>query len=81
MSGMQQGGAGAGNPYMMGGGFPGVYPQQPQAQPQQAPRDRFASQLQTIKDMGFYDEDMILQALGGTNGNVNAVVERLLGSM
>ena len=45
------------------------------------PRERFASQLQTIKDMGFYDEESILQALVATNGNINAAVDRLLSSM
>lgn len=42
------------------------------------PEVRFASQLQQLQDMGFFDRDENLQALLMTGGNVNAAVERLL---
>lgn len=47
--------------------------------PQLEPSIRFASQLQQLQDMGFTDSAANLRALIGTNGNVNAAVERLLG--
>lgn len=42
------------------------------------PEVRFASQLQQLNDMGFFDRDENIRALLLTNGNVNAAVERLL---
>jgi ubiquilin len=42
------------------------------------PEIRFASQLQQLSDMGFFDKDENIRALLVTNGNVNAAVERLL---
>ena len=42
------------------------------------PRERFATQLQKLSDMGFTDEAANLTALQATGGNVNAAVERLL---
>lgn len=47
---------------------------------QAPPQEKFESQLQQLKDMGFYDEQKNLEALIATNGNVNAAVERLLSS-
>lgn len=43
----------------------------------QPPRERFASELAQIKEMGFNDEETILQMLQQTNGNVNLAIERL----
>ena len=43
------------------------------------PREAYASQLEQMKGMGFYDEAANLQALTATQGNVSAAVERLLG--
>ena len=52
---------------------------QPQtAQNQEPPSVRFASQLEQLKQMGFYDESMNIQALSYSNGNVNAAVDWLL---
>ena len=34
------------------------------------PREKYATQLQQIKEMGFNDEDAILQILEQTGGNV-----------
>ena len=42
------------------------------------PRERFATQLQKLSDMGFTDEAANLTALEATGGSVNAAVERLL---
>jgi ubiquilin len=57
----------------------------PPAQQQQAssepPEVRFASQLQQLNDMGFWDKEENIRALLMTGGNVNAAVERLLNSM
>jgi ubiquilin len=45
------------------------------------PRERFATQLQQIKEMGFHDEETILQILTQTNGNVNLAMEILFSSL
>jgi len=56
---------------LMGGG-PGAPP------PVENPAEAYASQLQQLSDMGFYDRDANIRALQATGGNVNAAVERLL---
>jgi len=43
--------------------------------------ERFATQLQQMKDMGFYDEAANIQALTATGGNVSLAIERLLQQM
>lgn len=48
------------------------------ATPSEPPETRFASQLQQLQDMGFYDKTENIQALLVTGGNVNAAIERLL---
>lgn len=45
------------------------------------PREKYASQLQQIKDMGFNDEEVILQMLEKTGGNVNLALENLFSSL
>ena len=45
------------------------------------PEEAYASQLQQLQDMGFYDRDANLRALVAAGGNVNVAVERLLASM
>lgn len=58
----------------MGGmGMPAMAPP-PVADPETA----FATQLQQLQDMGFYDRQANITALQATGGNVNAAVERLL---
>ncbi|XP_026192445.1 deubiquitination-protection protein dph1 [Cyclospora cayetanensis] len=42
------------------------------------PEERFASQLQSLTDMGFIDRDANLAALQETNGDVNEAISRLL---
>jgi len=45
------------------------------------PETAFATQLQQLQDMGFYDREANVRALVATNGNVHAAVERLLTMM
>lgn len=45
---------------------------------QEPPSVRFATQIEQLKQMGFYDEGLNIQALTLTNGNVNAAVDWLL---
>ncbi|CAN6984698.1 unnamed protein product [Brassica rapa subsp. trilocularis] len=45
------------------------------------PEERYATQLQQLEEMGFFDRAENIRALRATNGNVNAAVERLLGSI
>ncbi len=79
---------------MMGGGFggmPGAYggaggaggagglgAAQVDSRP---PREKYATQLQQIKEMGFMDEEVILQMLVRTNGNVNLALENLFSQL
>jgi ubiquilin len=63
---------------LQAGGF-GAPPHIPQeAVSDEPPNVRFASQLEQLKEMGFYDESENIQALLATGGNVNAAIERLL---
>ena len=41
------------------------------------PQEKYAKELQQIKDMGFNDEETILVMLEQVGGNVNLVLERL----
>ncbi|KAL1188498.1 Ubiquitin domain-containing protein DSK2b [Cardamine amara subsp. amara] len=50
-------------------------------QPNVPPEELYATQLQQLQEMGFYDRAENIRALLATNGNVNAAVERLLGSI
>jgi len=74
-------GAGATGAAAGGAGFPFMppppVPSQPPA-PAQDPKEKYATQLQSLKDMGFINEAANLDALKATNGNVEAAVERLL---
>ncbi|RID77384.1 hypothetical protein BRARA_A00303 [Brassica rapa] len=45
------------------------------------PEELYATQLQQLEEMGFFDRAENIRALRATNGNVNAAVERLLGSI
>jgi len=46
--------------------------------PNLPPAERFKDQLQQMKDMGFTNQDMNIEVLQQTGGNVNAAIERLL---
>jgi len=41
------------------------------------PREKWAAEIAQIKEMGFVDEELIVQALVQANGNVNIALERL----
>jgi len=84
------GGMGGMNPAMMqqmmgGGGMPGMGMPgaagggaNPAAVADARPsREKYAEQLVQIKEMGFNDEDAILQILEQTGGNVQLALERL----
>lgn len=63
---------------LQAGGF-GAPPHVPhESVSNEPPNVRFASQLEQLKEMGFYDEAENIQALLATGGNVNAAIERLL---
>ncbi|CAL5227682.1 g10690 [Coccomyxa viridis] len=62
------GGGGFGGPAALGGGLP------PVADPETA----YATQLEQLTGMGFYDRQANIMALQATGGNVNAAVDRLL---
>ena len=54
----------------------------PMAQPPvdpRPPREKYASELQQIKEMGFNDDEAILQILESTGGNIQLALERLFG--
>ena len=66
------------NPMMMG--RPNFFPQGNQNQiltPEQL-KDKYKNEIKTIKDMGFDNEEKIINALQKTNGNINASIERLI---
>ena len=52
--------------------------QQQQQQQQQHPADRFRIQLQSLRDMGFDDEQGSLRALQASHGNLNRAVDMML---
>jgi ubiquilin len=58
----------------MGGGMGGMGGAPADNRP---PREKYASQLTQIKEMGFNDEETILAMLDQASGNVNLVLERL----
>ena len=45
------------------------------------PRERYANELNQLKEMGFSDEETNLQMLQQCNGNVNLAIERLFAFM
>ena len=44
-------------------------------------KDRYKNEIQSIKDMGFDNEEKIINALQKTNGNINASIERLINNL
>jgi ubiquilin len=42
------------------------------------PKEKYKDQNQRLKDMGFVNDDLNIEALTKTGGNVDAAVERLL---
>lgn len=45
------------------------------------PREKYAAQLKQVMEMGFNDEETILQILVQTNGNVNLAMEILFSQL
>lgn len=77
------GGMGSGFPFPGAAGFgaPAAAPQVAPAAPALSQADlkqKYASEIQQLKDMGFCNEDTNATVLQQTNGNVEAAVERLL---
>merc|ERR1719343_73594 len=70
MQNMFGGAAGGSSPF-------GASPQQQQQQ-QQHPADRYRSQLNSLRDMGFDDEQQCLAVLQQNHGNLNRAVDALL---
>ena len=48
--------------------------------PQQL-KDKYKDQINKIKDMGFSNEEEIINALNKTNGNIDAAIERLISGL
>ena len=67
---------------MMGGmGGAGGFGMPQQPVDSRPAREKYATQLQQIKEMGFNDEDVILQMLERTNGNVQIALENLFSQL
>ena len=63
---------------MMGGANPGAGSASTDSRP---PREKYSAELAQVKEMGFNDEELILQMLVQTNGNVNLALEKLFASL
>eukprot|EP00878_Enallax_costatus_P013601 GHUV01014220.1.p1 GENE.GHUV01014220.1~~GHUV01014220.1.p1 ORF type:complete len:399 (+),score=155.20 GHUV01014220.1:1535-2731(+) len=63
---------------MQGGGMPGGMPGFGVPAPVADPATAYATQIQQLQDMGFFDQEANIRALQATGGNVNAAVDRLL---
>ena len=44
-------------------------------------KEKYKNEIQAIKDMGFDNEEKIINALQKTNGNINASIERLISNI
>jgi ubiquilin len=49
--------------------------------PNLPPAERYASQLQQMSDMGFTNQELNIQMLDASGGNVQIAIERLLGML
>ena len=58
---------------LLGGNAPATAPAD-----NRPPEERYATQLQQLNEMGFYDFDRNVQALRRTGGSVNGAIEYLL---
>ena len=71
------------NPGDRPGGAPAASPPPPDptvSMTREQLEQHFASQLQQLREMGFYDTDACITALRATGGNVSAALDRLLNS-
>lgn len=66
------------NPMAAQGSFPTAPQTVPQAAPTMDPKVLYATQLDKMKEMGFFNEEVNLDALKATNGNIDSAIERIL---
>lgn len=62
------------------GGAAGAGSEQPQQQDTRPPEERYATQLQQLREMGFTSDAYNLRALQACGGNVQAAIEYILNS-
>ena len=73
------------NPFQMNPMFMGspnnMFPQPNLNMTKEQLKEKYKNEIKQIKDMGFDNEDKIINALQKTNGNINASVERLINDL
>ena len=67
------------NPLMMG--QPNFFSQRNTNMTKEQLKEKYKKEIQAIKDMGFDNEEKIINALQKTNGNINASIERLINNL
>ena len=67
------------NPLMMG--QPNFFSQRNTNMTKEQLKEKYKNEIQSIKDMGFDNEEKIINALQKTNGNINASIERLINNL
>ena len=67
------------NPLMMG--QPNFFSQRNTNMAKEQLKEKYKNEIQSIKDMGFDNEEKIINALQKTNGNINASIERLINNL
>jgi len=67
------------NPLMMG--QPNFFSQRNTNMTKEQLKEKYKNEIKAIKDMGFDNEEKIINALQKTNGNVNASIERLINNL
>ena len=67
------------NPLMMG--QPNFFSQRNTNMTKVQLKEKYKNEIQSIKDMGFDNEEKIINALQKTNGNINASIERLINNL
>ena len=67
------------NPLMMG--QPNFFSQRNTNMTKEQLKEKYKKEIQAIKDMGFDNEEKIINSLQKTNGNINASIERLINNL
>ena len=67
------------NPLMMG--QPNFFSQRNTNMTKEQLKEKYKKEIQAIQDMGFDNEEKIINALQKTNGNINASIERLINNL
>jgi len=67
------------NPLMMG--QPNFFSQRNTNMTKEQLKEKYKNEIKSIKDMGFDNEEKIINALQKTNGNINASIERLINNL